>query len=90
MNAMAESAVPVCAGDEDGVWARIARSYAAFGSPFVPCAEDLAAFERALASHADSSGAEPLKAVILGVTPALALMNWPQRSRSWRWRFLRR
>ncbi len=62
------------------VWARIARGYAAFTSPFVPRPEDIASFERAVAIQADLHGGAGLKAVILGVTPALALMKWPQGS----------
>jgi SAM-dependent methyltransferase len=63
------------------VWASIARAYAAFGSPFVPCDEDIAAFEQALAMHAAGRDVVGLDAVVLGVTPALVNMRWPRGTR---------
>jgi SAM-dependent methyltransferase len=67
-----------CMPSGSNVWTEIARGYAAFGSPFVPSGEDIAAFERAVATHADRSRGGRLQAVMLGVTPGLALMRWPQ------------
>lgn len=66
------------AGD---VWSRIARGYAAFGSPLVPCEEDVASFQKAVAMQADLRGRSGIRAVMLGVTPKLALMDWPHGSR---------
>lgn len=68
-------------GFEEEVWARIARGYAAFGSPFVPCRADIAAFEDAVNTQASLRPAKGLQAVMLGVTPGLALMRWPVGSR---------
>jgi len=63
------------------VWAGIARSYSAFSSPLVPCSEDIATVEREVARHAGMRTTQSLRAVILGVTPGLALMRWPQGSK---------
>src|SRR5689334_3571154 len=65
----------------DGVWTSIARCYAAFGSPLVPCREDIHAFEQAVAMEANRHGSGDLDAVMLGVTPGIALMDWPSGSR---------
>jgi hypothetical protein len=63
-----------------GVWLRIARAYTAFTSPLVPCSGDIAAFEAAAAAQftARQSG---VHALMLGVTPGVALMRWPIGSR---------
>lgn len=83
MAAVYERAVLVdaAAGAEGDVWASIARSYSAFTSPLVPCREDIAVYEHAVASHAATIHASGLDAVMLGVTPAMALMRWPAGSR---------
>lgn len=60
----------------ENVWASIARCYAAFDSPLVPCRADIRAFEQA-AVVANTGRTDGLKAVMLGVTPGIALMNWP-------------
>lgn len=62
---------------ENDVWASIAASYAAFGSPLVPGAADIQALERAVAQCRPCQGART-QAVILGVTPGIALMKWPR------------
>lgn len=66
---------------ECDVWNSIAQCYRAFNSPFVPCREDIAEFERAVSVHAESIGTRQLRAVMLGVTPSIALMKWPVGSR---------
>jgi SAM-dependent methyltransferase len=58
------------------VWASIARNYAAFTSPLVPCAEDIRALEHAVARSLPRRGSG-VRAIILGVTPGVALMKWP-------------
>lgn len=65
----------------EDVWVRIARSYATFSSPFVPCREDVAAYECAVARYASAHGTGVLQAVMLGVTPGVALMSWPKNVR---------
>jgi SAM-dependent methyltransferase len=66
---------------EPDVWASIARAYSAFGSPFVPSGEDIAAFERAIAMHVAGRDEAGLNVVVLGVTPALVNMRWPRGAR---------
>lgn len=82
MAAMLESFVRVdTAGNSaEGVWASIARNYAAFASPFVPCREDIATYERAVASQAELRSTGGFKALMLGVTPGVARMQWPLAS----------
>lgn len=58
------------------IWARIAASYEAFESPLVPGAADIRAFESAVAQSLFRRGLRT-QAVMLGVTPGLALMKWP-------------
>jgi hypothetical protein len=65
----------------EAVWASIARGYASFRSPLVPCREDIAALERAVALHAHADGGESRRAIMLGVTPGIALMDWPSGTR---------
>jgi hypothetical protein len=73
--------VALAEGSTESVWASIARGYEAFGSPLVPCHEDIEAIEGAVAKHAEKTGAHPVRAIMLGVTPGLALMNWPRGAR---------
>jgi SAM-dependent methyltransferase len=61
---------------KETVWAGIARSYAAFGSPFVPSRDDIDLVEKAVATRG-----EGIHAVMLGVTPGIALMQWPRDAR---------
>lgn len=63
------------------VWAQIANCYAAFGTPLVPCRDDIAAFERAVAEKAQQNTADGVEALILGVTPGITSMTWPPGSR---------
>jgi hypothetical protein len=65
---------------DDAVWNSIARGYKAFASPFVPCGEDVALLEMAVARQAERIGARSLRAVMLGVTPGIAMMRWPPQS----------
>jgi hypothetical protein len=63
----------------DNIWASIASRYSAFGSPLVPCIEDVKISESAVIAHAATK--QKINAIMLGVTPALALMNWPVGSK---------
>ncbi len=83
MAAVFDNSVPTRSMEDagDDVWGSIARCYAAFRSPFVPCREDMEAFEKAVAMQAGACKDECLRALILGVTPGIALMKWPRRSR---------
>jgi hypothetical protein len=66
---------------EVDAWGSIARNYAAFASPFVPCSEDIGTYEHSIAAYAESSKASDMNVLMLGVTPALALMRWPRGTR---------
>ena len=65
----------------DTVWASIARCYTAFGSLLVPNREDIRSYEIAVADQAQARGRGGVMALMLGVTPGMALMNWPAGSR---------
>lgn len=62
------------------LWAEIARSYAAFTSPLVPCSEDIHLYERTIAAQCTPHDYDGLSAVVLGVTPGIALMKWPPKT----------
>jgi hypothetical protein len=83
MAAVLENVVLADCGEpsRDEVWASIARCYAAFGSPLVPSREDIGLYEDAVAHHATSIQTGRIDAVMLGVTPGVALMNWPPTTR---------
>lgn len=80
---VAASGLPALAGTvstaQQDVWSSIARGYSCFASPFVPEGDDIAAYEHAIATQV-VAGIGGLRGLILGVTPALALMRWPQDS----------
>jgi SAM-dependent methyltransferase len=57
-------------------WTLLARSYVLARPPLLPSAEDIHAMEEALAEHF-GTGAGGIRALMLGVTPAIAGMNWP-------------
>lgn len=83
MAAVADSsalALPI-APPSDDVWAGIARGYAEFASPLVPCREDIGIYEKIAASHAIDVNRDGLDVLMLGVTPGIATMNWPECSR---------
>jgi len=67
--------------------AQVWRSAPPFGPPLAPSAEDLAWFEARIRLSPEAG------ALLLGVTPALASMNWPRATRltavDWSWRMLR-
>jgi SAM-dependent methyltransferase len=46
--------------------------------PLTPAEEDIAWYEAKVADCARSVGVRPLRAVLLGVTPGIATMRWPQ------------
>ena len=57
-------------------WSGLARSYAMMGSPLLPATEDIQFVEATAARWREQHGRAP-RAVLLGVTPKLAKMNWP-------------
>jgi SAM-dependent methyltransferase len=49
--------------------------------PLTPAPEDIAWYEAKVADCARSLSSRPLRAVLLGVTPAIAAMKWPDSTR---------
>lgn len=82
MSAAVESSVLVDTAEaNDDVWASIARGYAAFGTPLVPCCEDIHLYESAVHAQAEAIQPRGIDALMLGVTPGIALMKWPAGAR---------
>ncbi len=52
----------------ESLWQKQARQWSRIGSPLRPCAEDVANFKKAL-------GDAPMRCLLLGVTPELALLS---------------
>jgi hypothetical protein len=69
--------VPVCSRS---YWDEFAESFAALGPPLRPSSEDIRAFEEAVANWTAGHPHDCLRALLLGVTPELARMRWPQAS----------
>jgi SAM-dependent methyltransferase len=61
----------------DSHWPLHARRWALVGPPLRPCEADVARFEGAVADWAAAAGRAP-RALLLGVTPELAAMRWPE------------
>src|SRR6185369_4430429 len=61
-------------------WDGFARSLAMLGPPLRPSAEDIEFMQAAIAATAAAQGAEPVQALMLGVTPEVAEMRWPEKS----------
>lgn len=66
---------------ETGHWSTIAQVYYQTQSPLHPCAEDIAIMEQFVARgvaalHSQRGPVNP-QALLLGVTPAIATMQWP-------------
>jgi hypothetical protein len=61
-------------------WNHFAAVYSAFGPPLVPTEKDLRFMEGAVEGWACSHPGENLRALLLGVTPGVAGMQWPEGS----------
>lgn len=61
-------------------WSGLARSYEALGSPLRPASEDIRFLEGTVASWAARHADVQLHALLLGVTPEIAEMRWPNSS----------
>jgi SAM-dependent methyltransferase len=59
-------------------WPLHARNWARVGPPLRPCAEDIALTERTIATWQDGRGARPVRGLVLGATPELVGMTWPE------------
>jgi SAM-dependent methyltransferase len=74
---------PVSLPDEtsDTLWQRHARQWALLGPPLRPSGDDLVWAQGAIDESARRCGTRPVNGLLLGVTPALAELSWPERSR---------
>jgi SAM-dependent methyltransferase len=70
---------PAADRDARGYWERRAQAWRIV-PPLSPAAEDVAWYETAARRAAAESG-RPLRALLLGVTPAIAAMRWPDGTR---------
>lgn len=65
--------------DADKHWQNFAEQYRLLGSPLRPCAQDIRILEEMLATVTDLFGAgAKMRALLLGVTPEIAAVAWPQ------------
>jgi SAM-dependent methyltransferase len=63
-------------------WSSLASSYAALGPPLCPSICELQFLERTIADWASANGSRNrIHALLLGVTPAIANMRWPAKSK---------
>ncbi len=60
------------------VWSGLARSYALLGPPLRPSREHVRLMEDVVSRHAEARAGRRLRALLLGVTPDVARMSWPQ------------
>jgi SAM-dependent methyltransferase len=62
-------------------WDGYSQKWAHFGSPLRPTAQDVELFERLVADHRGSARSPAVRAVLLGVTPEIAMMRWPSNTK---------
>ncbi len=60
-----------------GVWEKHARQWNRLGPPLRPCAEDIHFMEQAVNGYCVSVECVLPRAILLGVTPEIARMQWP-------------
>ncbi len=65
----------------DERWSELSRRWDELGSPVRPAPEDTAILERFAAEACAGGGPDPRRVLILGVTPEIATMRWPERVR---------
>ena len=58
-------------------WSSLAHSYATMGPPLRPSSEDVRHMQEKVAAWAAAHANRALNALLLGVTPDIANMNWP-------------
>jgi hypothetical protein len=64
----------------ESYWDRFAQSFASLGSPLRPSPQDTQFMHRAITDWAALRPGECLDALLLGVTPEIAEMQWPEHS----------
>lgn len=62
---------------ESAHWTAVAKRWAQLGSPLRPCGDDLESYQNAIVAWTESQGRPP-RALILGVTPELYRLPWPE------------
>jgi hypothetical protein len=65
-------------GPNDPHWGVVAHHWNAYGPPLRPSPPDIAAMERSVRSWSDHQDARGPRALMLGVTPEIAAMAWPE------------
>lgn len=65
----------------EGQWPRIARNWRHIGPPLRPSGEDVTAFGRLIADWTHENPGDVPRGLILGVTPELHDLPWPDRER---------
>lgn len=61
----------------NGHWHGYARYWSLLGSPLRPCDEDIRLYQQLLKKHIAPSPRSRIHALLFGVTPELAAMEWP-------------
>ena len=61
-------------------WSRLSRLWSLLGPPLRPSPEDVAFAESVARAWQDAHPASRLRALLLGVTPELAMMRWPRET----------
>ena len=61
-------------------WNRIGSDWSLVGPPLRPCAEDTAVMERMIRDWHRASGRHSPQAGVLGVTPEIVAMSWPEQT----------
>ncbi len=66
--------------DASSFWSSLGRAYERSGPPLRPSLADIQLIESALEAWRGQHPSQPLRALLLGVTPGLAEMRWPEPS----------
>jgi predicted dehydrogenase/SAM-dependent methyltransferase len=64
-------------------WQSVPGKWKYFGPPLRPCPEDIGIMEMQVARWTQAAGATRCEALLCGVTPEIADMNWPAETRLW-------
>lgn len=64
----------------DAYWSRISAAWHLIGPPLRPSSEDITVMEHIVGTWQCDSSGRPARAGILGVTPEIVAMRWPQLS----------
>ena len=62
-------------------WEKHAKQWELVGQPLRPSPEDIDCFSAIVAQFSDEQSRQPLTVLLLGVTPEIAHMHWPENTR---------